>query len=130
MVTAMNISMKPVEASSKEEWTGLIVDARSLGLRPSLVPKLITEDGVVVYGAQSVDFDDAVKQGLVGYARDVDAATRHLRVTDDPILIKGVKSYGAKNSDVIVHGGDAEIVHKTAERSGYLKKARVMIVYN
>ncbi|MEW6774695.1 MAG: LPP20 family lipoprotein [Bdellovibrionota bacterium] len=129
-VTAMNAQDQKVDPAQAHGWTGLIIDARSLGLKPSLVPELLADDGTLVYGAKSVEFDDAVKKGLVGYARDVKAAIKHLRVTDDPILVKGVKAYGAKNSDVILHTGDAKVIGQTDTGNGYLKKSRVMIVYD
>jgi len=129
-VTAMNAKNEKVNASQDHPWTGLIIDARGAGVKPSLVPKILSEDGTVVYGAQSVGFDDAVQKGLVGYARDVPAAVKHLRVTDDPILVQGAKAYGAKNSDVVLRAGDAKVVQQTDRGSGYLGKGRVMIVYN
>lgn len=130
IVTAMNAERERVGPGSGSEWTGLVVDARGLGLKPSLMPQIIAEDGRLIYGARTVDFDDAVKGGLVGYARDVDAAVRHLRVTAEPVLVKGARAYGAKNSDVVLHQGDVPIVLQTSDSAGYLKKGRVMIVYN
>ncbi len=129
-VTAMSAKNEKVDPGQNHPWTGLIIDARGVGIKPSLVPKILSEDGTVVYGAQSVGFDDAVQKGLVGYARDVPAAVKHLRVTDDPILIQGARAYGAKNSDVILRAGDAKVVQQTDRGSGYLGKGRVMIVYN
>lgn len=131
VVTAFHLKEgSRVDADEPYPWTGLVVDARGLGLRPSLVPKLLSTDGTVVYGARSVDFDDAVKSGLVGYARDVEAARKHLRVTDDPMMIKGAKTYGAKNSDVILFDGDIDVLNQSAKGADFFSKARVMIVYN
>ncbi|MCB0220805.1 MAG: LPP20 family lipoprotein [Chrysiogenetes bacterium] len=131
LVTAFNLKKgETVDPDETHPWTGLIVDARGLGLRPSLVPKLLTTDGTVVYGARSVGFDDAVKSGLVGYARDVEAARKHLRVTDDPMMVKGAKSYGPKNSDVILYDGDVDVLNSSAKDADFFSKARVMIVYN
>ena len=131
LVTAFNLKKgETVDPDEAHPWTGLIVDARGLGLRPSLVPKLLTTDGTVVYGARSVGFDDAVKSGLVGYARDVEAARKHLRVTDDPMMVKGAKSYGPKNSDVILYDGDVGVLNGSARDADFFSKARVMIVYN
>ena len=114
----------------KLEYTGLIVDARKLGLRPALVPKILNQKGELVYSAQSLDQQDLIKMGLVGYAKDVDAASKNQRVTTDPYVIPGLNATGEKKTDVVISNQEAQIVMTTAPYTGYLKNGRVMIVYD
>lgn len=114
----------------KVDYTGLIVDARKLGLRPALIPKILNERGELVYSTQSVDQKDLVKMGLVGYAKDVKAAARNQRVTADPYVVPGLTATGEKKTDVVISNRDAEIVQTTAPYTGYLKNGRVMVVYD
>ncbi len=114
----------------KLEYTGLIVDARKLGLRPALVPKILNQKGELVYSAQSLDQQDLIKMGLVGYAKDVDAASKNQRVTADPYVIPGLNATGEKKTDVVISNQEAQIVMTTAPYTGYLKNGRVMIVYD
>ncbi len=114
----------------KLEYTGLIVDARKLGLRPALVPKILNQKGELVYSSQSVDQQDLIKMGLVGYAKDVDAASKNQRVTADPYVIPGLNASGEKKTDVVISNQEAQIVMTTAPYTGYLKNGRVMIVYD
>jgi hypothetical protein len=115
---------------TKLEYTGLIVDARKLNLRPALVPKILNQKGELVYSQQSLDQRDLIKMGLVGYAKDVDAAARNQRVTADPYVISGLSATGDKKTDVVISDRDAQIVLTTAPYTGYLKNGRVMIVYD
>jgi len=115
---------------TKMEYTGLIVDARKLNLRPALIPKILNQKGELVYSQQSLDQRDLIKMGLVGYAKDVDAAAKNQRVTAEPYVIPGLNAIGDKKTDVVISNRDAQIVLTTAPYTGYLKNGRVMIVYD
>ncbi len=114
----------------KLEYTGLIVDGRKLGLRPALIPKIINQKGELVYSLRSVEQKELVKMGLVGYAKDVDAAAKNQRVTADPYVVPGLNAAGEKKTDVMISNREAQIVLTTAPYTGYLKNGRVMIVYD
>lgn len=114
----------------KLEYTGLIVDARKLGLRPALVPKILNQKGELVYSSQSLEHRELIKMGLVGYAKDVDAAAKNQRVTADPYVIPGMNASGEKKTDVVISNQEAQIIMTTAPYTGYLKNGRVMIVYD
>jgi hypothetical protein len=114
----------------KLDYTGLIIDARKLGLRPALVPKIMNEKGELVYSSQSVGQQDIVRMGLVGYAKDVNAAARNQRVTADPVVVNGLNATGEKKTDVVISNRDAQVVLTTAPYTGYLKNGRVMVVYD
>ena len=114
----------------KLEYTGLIVDARKLSLRPALVPKILNQKGELVYSSHSIAQQELVKMGLVGYAKDVDAASKNQRVTAEPCIVPGLTATGEKKTDVVISNRDAQIVLTTAPYTGYLKNGRVMIVYD
>jgi len=114
----------------KLEYTGLIVDARKLGLRPALIPKILNQKGELVYSSQSVEQRDLARMGLVGYAKDVDAAAKNQRVTAEPYVVSGLNASGEKRTDVVISNRDAQTVLTTAPYTGYLKNGRVMIVYD
>jgi len=110
--------------------TGLVVDARGLGLKPALLPRIIDEGGGEIYSSRQVSRQCAVEQGLVGYAKDVAAAQRNVRVTDKPLLVKGVKAVGKEKTDVMIPDSDAATVVAAASASNFLEKSRVIIVYD
>ena len=114
----------------KLEYTGLIIDARKLGLRPALVPKILNEKGELVYSTRSIEQQDLIRMGLVGYAKDVNAASKNQRVTADPYVVPGLNATGEKKTDVVISDRDAQIILTTAPYTGYLKNGRVMVVYD
>ena len=109
-------------------YTGLVVDARGLNARPAMAPKIMDETGQEVYGSAYVSREFAVQQGMSGYARDFDAACRNPRVTDNPLLVKGLKTDGSGGSDVIISNADAAKIRSASENLSFMKKCRVMIV--
>lgn len=114
----------------KLDYSGLIVDARKLGLRPALIPKILNQRGELVYSSRTVEQQEMIRMGLVGYAKDVSAAAKNQRVTADPYVVSGLNASGEKKTDVIISNGDAQVVLTTAPYTGYLKNGRVMIVYD
>jgi hypothetical protein len=109
--------------------TGLVIDARGLGLKPALLPKVVDQQGQEIYVGQIVTRTNAVEQGVAGYARDVNAAANNFRVTDNPAVMKGLAASGAANTDVIVGEADAQTLRQLASRGEFLENCRVIIVY-
>ncbi len=114
---------------NKVNFSGLIIDAREVEVKPALMPKVIDEKGGIIYSASNMQKEEAVKTGVVGYAKEVDAARKHPRVTETPVVVAALKGSGEKKSDVIISGRDAQVITTTEPTLGYLKKGRVMIVY-
>jgi len=109
-------------------FTGLIIDAKSLGVMPAMAPKVVDENGNEVYGSKYVSRDFAVKQGMVGYDKDVNAARSNQRVTNNPLILKGLKAGGTNHSDIVISNADAQRLHAAAQTQNFLNNCRVMFV--
>jgi hypothetical protein len=121
--------VKPVPTpAAAPVYTGMVVDARGLGARPAMSPKVVDEAGAEVYGSMIVDKTFAVSQGISGYARDLTAAQGNQRVTNNPVTVKGVSAEGAGKSDIKISNDDAGQIRSAAENLSFMKKCRVMIV--
>jgi len=118
----------PAGGTPAVAYTGLVVDARGLGVKPAMVPKVVSEGGQEVYGFSVVDRNWVIQQGMAGYAKDLRAAQAHERVTDRPLTIKGVRATGANSTDVVIANTDAELMLSSGTSLGFLEKARVMLV--
>lgn len=114
---------------TKVNYSGLIIDAREIDVKPALMPKVLDEKGAVIYSSANMQKEEAVKTGVVGYAKEVDAAKKHPRVTETPVVVAAMKGSGEKRSDVTISDRDAQVITTTEPALGYLKKGRVMIVY-
>ncbi len=109
-------------------YSGLVIDARGLGVKPAMAPKVLSEGGQEIYGSAVVDRDWAVQQGMVGYSKDLFAAQSSSRVGEKPLVVKAVRAAGANTADVVVSNADAAKLLAAAENLSFLEKAKVMIV--
>lgn len=109
-------------------FTGLIIDAKGLGLRPAMAPKILDETGNEIYGSKYVSREWAVQQGMVGYDKDINRARTNDRVTNNPMLVKALKVSGPNKADVVVSGADAAKIHSAAANQNFLDKCKVMFI--
>jgi len=115
-------------APSSAVLTGLVVDARGLGVRPAMAPKILDESGQEVYGSAFVSREFAVQQGMSGYAKDVGSAKQNQRVTANPLVVKGLRVDGPGQCDIVISNTDAVRLRNSSADLSFLEKCRVMIV--
>jgi hypothetical protein len=109
-------------------FTGLIINAKGTDLRPAMAPKIVDEQGNEVYGTGYVSRDYAVQIGVVGYEKDVTRASKNERVTDNPMVVKGVKATGTNSCDVVVSNTDAQRILAAAKNLNFMEQCKVMII--
>jgi len=115
-------------AAGGQLYTGLIVDARGLGVRPAMSPKILNEDGKEVYGSASINRDWAVREGMAGYMKDLAAAQANDRVKDKPLVVKALKVSGDARVDIVISNADASAIQGTAQNLSMLEKCKVIIL--
>lgn len=108
--------------------TGLIIDARGLGIKPSMSPQVLTDGGTVIYGPGAYPRDFAVAQGVVGYHKDPAAAATDARVAGNPVTIKGQSTSGSMGTDVVISLADAQRVAGLDGFGEALSACRVMFI--
>lgn len=109
-------------------YTGLVIDARGLGMKPAMAPKVLSEGGQEVYGFSVVDRNWVIQQGMAGYSKELTAAQSHERVADRPLTVKAIGATGANKTDVVIATADAQLLLGSGPHLGFLEKARVMLV--
>lgn len=117
-----------VNSDLSQKYTGLIIDARGLDVSPALAPTIIDELGNEIYGEMFANRVYAVDIGLVGYLSDPDSARTNSRVRDNPLLVKAVRSSGARNADMVISAQDGLLVHAAVRRFDFFQRCRVIIV--
>lgn len=105
----------PQPVSSQEVgttgYTGLIVDARGLGLERCMSPLIYSESGTIVYGNKYLDPAVVVNRGMVDYAASsqgvVEAGTDLSRGGSMPLVVKAI---AVKNfsRNVVISDVDAD----------------------
>jgi hypothetical protein len=123
-----SIKLVTMNKSSTPVFTGLVVDAKGLGVRPVMVPKIIDENNQEVYGSAFVSREYAVQQGMSGYARDLKEIVKDKRVSDYPLVVKGLKTSGPGHSEIVISNADASKLRGISESLYFMKKCRVIIV--
>jgi hypothetical protein len=111
-----------------QTFTGLIIDARGLGIRPAMAPKVLNEDGKEVYGSAWINRDWAVREGMAGYLRDPLQAQQNPRVTDKPLTVKAIKASGDARVDMVISNADASMIHGASQNLSFLEKCKVIIL--
>ena len=123
-----SITLVTMNKTSSPVFTGLVVDARGLGVRPVMVPRILDENNQEVYGSAFVSREYAVQQGMSGYARNPKEILNNRRVADHPLVVKGLKTLGPGCSEIVISNSDASKLRSTSESLYFMKKCRVIIV--
>jgi len=109
-------------------FTGLIIDARGTGVRPAMAPKILDAQGNEIYGTGYVNREYAVQIGVIGYEKDLNRARANERVTNNPLVVKAIKSSGSNSCDVVVSNNDAQMIVSAAQNLNFMEKCKVMII--
>jgi len=117
-----------IPRSGNPIYTGVIFDARGLGIRPAMSPKVLDEDGREVYGSAFVSAEWATKFGIVGYAKDLEASKKNDRVAANPLVVKGAKASGTGGCDLVISNADAQGMRDMSKNLSFLEQCRVLIV--
>ena len=117
------------KAEKKQIFTGLIIDCKGLSIKPALSPRVLDESGREVYGSAYVSRKWAVKYGVVGYAKAVEAAAKLTdRIGKNPGKVKGQKAHGENSTDVVISNDDAADVRSAAKNLKFLSECRVIFI--
>ena len=92
-----NVIIKKVQ-SAPEPYTGIIIDASGLGLKPTFSPVLYDTNGRAIYGIKNINYDKAISQGMVGYAGSLAEAKQTKRAGSNPLIVRAQQVRGGVNS--------------------------------
>lgn len=96
---SLGYGIKPLEEPTPE-YTGLILDLRDTGFRPSIFPRIICE-GESLYSLNAVDRDILVEKGMVLYTDSPILERIRDRVGENPLVIS-VKRLSSDKTDPII----------------------------
>ena len=113
-------------------YTGVIIDAGGMGLKPSFSPVIYDTNGRAIYGVSNINYDQAISQGMVGYSASVSAAQTLPRVGGSPLVVKAVQVRGGNNStnpvNVVVSVDDGDRILAANQQSQMLMNGSVVFV--
>lgn len=109
-------------------YTGVVLDARGLGMKPALLVRVLDEGGTELYRGGYVPQEKAAQNGLALFSRDLTAAQTNPRVGKNPLTLKGSKVDPANPSDIILAEENARKMAPYAQKGTFLEDCRVMVV--
>ncbi len=136
----------PPESQNGEGATGLVIDARGLGVKPACFPSVVDDKGQVVYGPESVDKAEAEKNGMVQYRtlpKDAKLSSwfgeeayviRPVQLSPmpregrRPLKIKGADKAGSLKANIMISSEDAQKIRGDGQMKGALGRSRVVVV--
>ncbi len=105
--------------------TGLVIDARGLKVMPSLMPRVLGDDGKALYSIDSLSADARKQSGVASYVQSLEDANKSLKAGEKPLVIK---ASGAEGSDLKLAPEDAQKL--ASLNTAFLAEGKVIIVLN
>ncbi|MFO7965760.1 MAG: hypothetical protein R6U50_17675 [Desulfobacterales bacterium] len=118
MVTSINAS----------DYSGLIIDARGLGIKPAMTPRIYDENLNEVYGPVFVSRETAVQKGLCCYVDDMAYAIDHPSAGEYPLTVKGLRQKNGRGADIIISNADAQTLKSSSAHLAFLRQCNVIIL--
>ena len=113
-------------------YTGVIIDAEGMGLKPSFSPVIYDTSGRAIYGVSNINYDRAIERGMVGYAGSLYDAQTLPRIGGSPLVVKAVQVRGGNNSanpvNVVVSVEDGDRILAANQQSQMLTNGAVVFV--
>jgi hypothetical protein len=123
----LDASGTPVEAvavkATEGRYSGLLVDARGLGVQPVLAPRILDASGKVLYASEMMGIDARKDAVPARYFKSLDQATHAPALGGTPLLLKAQKAQG---SDLILADAEARALEQLSSKA--LTEGRVAIV--
>ena len=117
-------------------YTGLVVDARGLGVERGMSPRIVDERGELVYTGMEADPRLVISRGIVAYVRDLDEAFRHPRLAVSELypysLPLVVTAVGRVNdpfrASVVISVADADRIRRELAKYDFFGRYAVVFV--
>lgn len=124
-----SIVQEPRNQMKNAAYTGILFDCRGLKKSPLLVPRVLNEDGVEVYGPTYASRENAVNFGMAVWFRDIAKAGNNWRAGPNPLVIKAI---GAAETNLAgnirISNADAEKIRGKAANVALMHGCRVIFV--
>ncbi|MCL6519365.1 MAG: hypothetical protein K6T99_05995 [Armatimonadetes bacterium] len=99
---------------------GLVIDARSIDLKPCLFP--------VIFNLEGQKILDTAEIGLVAYSNDAKQALKSKKNRAHPIVVKALGKNKKSPTDIMVNTEDAARILEAKRQTGILSHSRVLVL--
>lgn len=109
-------------------YTGLLIDAREVGISPAITVNIVDETGHVLYSPRVVNRNVALKNGMVEYAGTWEEAIASKRSSTNPLVLKAVRVQGKTRSNIVISDEQALLLTQINSTHNFLEEGRVVVV--
>jgi hypothetical protein len=95
----------PAKKDARTKHTGLVVDARKLGLTPALAPRLLDASGQPLYGVETLSAEARKTTGVAGFFGSLEQARKSKLVGERPLVLEAARVQG---SDLVLESDAAK----------------------
>jgi hypothetical protein len=108
-------------------YTGLILDARGLDVQRAMGPRIVDEDGEVLYpDPRHVPEKSYLEDhGMAAYASSAEEAPRS---GSHPLLVQAIRAAGPGHDDLVISRETARQIREANQQSGFLSRWAVSIL--
>lgn len=109
-------------------YTGLLVDARDVGVNPAITMNIVDEAGQVLYSPRIVTRNVALKKGMVEYAGSWEEGVASERSASNPLILKAVTVQGTARNNIVISDEQAQLLKQINNANKFLEEGRVVVV--
>jgi hypothetical protein len=113
-------------------YTGVVIDARGLGLQPSMSPRLRDAYGNTLWGNLEIAPEVVIEYGLASWARthaELNHPNLRARIGENPLWIRAIRVQGVGRNEIILDSADAERLLRENAVGGFLERLAVVFLY-
>lgn len=125
----------PRLASGEQLYTGLVVNAKGLGVLRGMSPKIYDENGRVIYAGTGASTNLMIGSGIVAYTRELEDAISHYRHNVDPeyplrhpLVIDAIDGADSPRTGVVIRQYDADVLYQALNEYDFLGRFAVIFV--
>jgi hypothetical protein len=115
---------KAMKTDGPLSYSGLVVNARGLGLVPSMSPRIVDEAGKEIYGVEVVSEKGLAKGGIATYVRG--ESTEQAGST--PLAVKALRLADKTKTDLVIANIDADKLRAQNMNLSFLTEGSVIIL--
>ncbi len=109
--------------------TSLIIVSKEIpGFQPSLVPRVYSQSGSLIYSSRIANHSCFIEKGLVSYHHSVAMARRSRQSGSKPYIVYAATWKGERPSDLVLHSRDADRILTSPSGRSALRNCRVIFV--
>jgi hypothetical protein len=116
-------------------YTGLVINAKGLGVERGMSPKIYDEDGRVLYAGSDVSTEQLINAGIVAYTKDLSSAIVHHRLSihpeyplSHPLVIDALAGKDRPKTGVVIGKSDAQALLNAIKEYDFLGRFAVVFV--